>query len=772
MPSTLAERLAAQAQLARQADAVASGDIAWTQPRADILSSWTRCTSSGLDLARPPEIQVVSTAELARRRDELDFVRRLALAELETLQHQIAGSNFLLAFADREGVILDLYADQRFAMSGKGDDIRVGSCWSEAARGTNGLGTALASGRTIAVTGPEHYFLDLRHVSCTASPVRDASGAVVGVLDASSYFDSRQRHTQALVQMSASQIENRLLMHQMRSDWVLAIHPRPEFLGTLSAGLLAFDASGQLRAANERARAQLSGLTLDTQTRFEELFREPFEHVLGRLRRQAVGTELRLCDALGSVLHARCVSDPASATPTTRVATPRSSRAGQTTIDAVRPAGQLRGISLPHGAAATPATTQLATPPQLAPTRRLGRLASTHEHLRDFVIDDAQVQEALELVGAAVRLQAPILIRGESGSGKEMLARHAHAVSGRRGEFVAVNCAALPAELFEAELFGYVGGAYTGARREGDVGLIVSADGGTLLLDEIRELSPTAQAALLRFLDDQQVRPVGGHNLRKVDVQLLAATHADLEAEVAARRFRADLFYRLHTVAVTLPPLRQRSDLAAVVDLMLLRLDRHASISAAALARLRQERWPGNFRELRAVLTRALLRCDDRHIELHDLERVLGPALSSASLANNMADGRAGQITTRSHHLRHTPRESSQPRRAASLFKSPALPPATPAGAQSPVSSSPSSSLCLAGTAAASGDAASPSRSSSTPSSLSAPMPTPMSALQLGATSAVLDEYTRNGGSVSQTSRTLGISRTTVYRHLRLAGAT
>ncbi|MEY2689893.1 MAG: hypothetical protein RL375_4093, partial [Pseudomonadota bacterium] len=652
---------------------------------------------------------------------------RLALAELETLQQQISGSNFLLAFADREGVILDLYADQRFAMSGNGEDIMLGSRWTEAARGTNGLGTALATGRAVAVTGPEHYFIDLRHVSCTASPVRDAHGQVVGVLDASSYIESRQRHTQALVQMSASQIENRLLMHQMRSDWVLAIHPRPEFLGTLSAGLLAFDASGQLRAANERARILLSGLTLDRQTRFEELFREPFEHVLGRLRRKAVGTELRLCDALGSVLHARCVSDAPTAAPTARVPTSRSGRGMLPPAETASPAARLQGIPLPHGAAAPrPADRTTAhTSPAVAPARP-SRISHTHDHLRDFVVDDPQVQEALDLVSAAVRLQAPILIRGESGSGKEMLARHAHAVSGRRGEFVAVNCAALPTELFEAELFGYVGGAYTGARREGDVGLIVSADGGTLLLDEIRELGPTAQAALLRFLDDQQVRPVGGHSLRKVDVQLLAATHADLEAEVAARRFRADLFYRLHTVAVAVPPLRQRNDLAAVVDQMLCRLDRHASISAAALNRLRQERWPGNFRELRAVLTRALLRCDDRHIDLPDLARVLGPYPTAPSLATK-TDERSDQITTRGLDAKGGARAGgSPPRRVLSTSPAP-----RPSGAA----------------------------------------PTALSALQLGATSAVMDEYTRNGGSVSQTSRNLGISRTTVYRHLRLAGA-
>src|SRR6187455_756002 len=223
-------------------------------PGAEILDSWVRCMNAGLDSAAAMTVQVVDGSDLQRRRERAEVVRRLAQAELETLAQQIAGSNFLLAFADRDGVILDLYADNRFSMSGSNAGIVAGSCWSEALCGTNGLGTALASGHSVAVTGLEHYFLKLGEISCTGTPVHDARGDVVGVLDASSYFESRQRHTQALVQMAATHIENGLLAHQMRSRWLLAIHPRPEFLGTLSAGLLAFDDAGCLLALNGRGR--------------------------------------------------------------------------------------------------------------------------------------------------------------------------------------------------------------------------------------------------------------------------------------------------------------------------------------------------------------------------------------------------------------------------------------------------------------------------------------------------------------------------------------
>lgn len=550
-------------------------------PADDIVDSWVRCHEAGLQWHAAPRIPVVDDTQLHERRGRAEFVRRLARAELETLSQQIAGSNFLLAFADPDGVILDCYADNRFRMSGSGAGIVAGSQWREEIAGTNGLGTALALGRPVAVTGLEHYHLDLGGISCTAAPVRDAAGTVVGVLDASSYFESRQRHTQALVQMAATHIENGLLAHQVRGHLLLAIHPRPEFLHTLSAGLLAFDEGGRLVAANLRARQLLQGLDASTGAPFEALFGEPFDPFAARAER---GGEQRLRDLLGSSLVASCVARPRRVLP------------------------------------APPALARAATPVPMPTPMPAPEPA-----------EDPAVAETYRLAEQALRLAVPVLIHGETGSGKEVLARHLHTVSGRRGAFVAVNCGALPDELVEAELFGYVGGAFTGARREGSPGLIASAHGGTLLLDELGELPLPLQAALLRFLDDREVRPVGGTRTRTVDVQLLAATHTDLDAAVAEGRFRADLLYRLNTVAVRLPPLRARRDFAAGARRVLAQLDPAAALDEGALARLARHPWPGNFRELRAVLTRALLQAGaGRRLGEADVQRVL-PALPVAA---------------------------------------------------------------------------------------------------------------------------------------------
>lgn len=615
--------------------------VAADDPPTDILDSWARCLQQGLDFERPLPLIVVEDADLRRRRERAGRVRQLALVELETLMQQIAGSSFLLAFADAEGVVLDRYADQRFVTSTAGEGIPAGSLWTEQAAGTNGLGTALACGRPVAVNGPEHFFGQFSHIACTAAPIRDADGDVIGALDASCCFDSRQRHTQALVQMAAAHIENVLLAEQRRQHWVLALHPRPEFVGTLSAGLLAFDGEGRLSAFNGRAVGLLSGLAVRRGAAFEQLFNEPFDRFLGRLRAEGA---TRLRDAMNSVLAVACVQPGEAVGRVLAAATPAA---------VVQAAGGRVGAALPvHEApAALPAAVE--------------------------GDQDPAVLQAQALVAAAVRRQLPILIQGETGTGKELLARHAHQASGRSGAFVPVNCGAVPAELFEAELFGYVGGAFTGARRQGQAGLLAGAHGGTLLLDEVGELPLPLQAALLRFLDDGLLRPVGGRQLKPVDVQVLAATHVDLEAAVAQGRFRADLLYRLNTVAVKLPPLRLRSDFAAVATRLLQALQPDAQLQPAALQRLARHAWPGNFRELRACLARVLLTHPTGHITVADVDAVL-----------------------------------------------PALPPAAEHG---------------------------PSQ------------------LQRGATEAVLAEF-RRCGSVSRTARCLGISRTTVYRHLRGAG--
>jgi two-component system response regulator AtoC len=232
---------------------------------------------------------------------------------------------------------------------------------------------------------------------------------------------------------------------------------------------------------------------------------------------------------------------------------------------------------------------------------------------RPIVAASAPMIGVLELIERAAEYKATVLLTGESGTGKEVLARAIHAQSPRRAEaFVAVNCGAIPEALLESELFGHVRGAFTGADRTRR-GLFVEADGGSLFLDEVGELPLLLQVKLLRALQEEEVRPLGDSKSRRVDVRVIAATARDLEAEVAAGRFREDLFYRINVLHVHVPALRERrEDVPLLVDHFLARF-REAlgrpvrTVTDDALEHLVAYSWPGNVRELENVIERAVI---------------------------------------------------------------------------------------------------------------------------------------------------------------------
>src|SRR5690606_34007695 len=245
------------------------------------------------------------------------------------------------------------------------------------------------------------------------------------------------------------------------------------------------------------------------------------------------------------------------------------------------------------------------------------RSARNRVTLQTLATGDAGLQLALDRCAKVVGRNIPILIQGEFGSGKELLARACHNSGPRAdGPFVAVNCAAIPENLIESELFGYVGGAFTGARKEGAIGRIQQAHGGTLFLDEIGDMPLAMQARLLRVLQERCVQPVGANAPVAVDIALLCATHRVLSDSVKAGRFREDLYYRVNGLTAQLPPLRERTDLHPIVRRLLDGSRHHPeptriSVAAETMAILEAYAWPGNIRQLQNVLEVALALLDD-----------------------------------------------------------------------------------------------------------------------------------------------------------------
>ncbi len=526
----------------------------------DISDSWTRSLSHGIDpLARPEGFVQTDKAFADIRSQHADLIR-FARPELEVLFDQIAGSNFMIALGAPDGVVLDTLTDSQFGDSEAGRAVIPGSVWTEEMRGTNALGLCIATGRPAQVYGGEHFLRAHQDVSCISAPIFDGRGNLAGVLDASSGSTVRQQHTAALVQMSASNIENSLIRSGHDRRIVVVFHPRPEYLATLSVGMLVLDDDFRIHAVNRKGLHFLTGFGPLIGTGFAQVFETDFATLVRRL---LTGETLRVRDRMGSAVSMRCVAN--------RATFAMAGRGG------------------------------IARAKNDSPSPNL---------FRDVLIDDPGLRRALATLPAAAQRGAVITVVGETGTGKEVTARLAHAAAARTGDFVAVDPRSLSGDV-EASLFG---------QSDAEPGLLARAERGTLYLDEVTALPPVVQAALIRVLDVGEYRRVGESQVRKTDALIVVSSSRPLADAVADGQLRADLRFRLEGYLLILPPLRERSDFAALVLRFLAASDRKLRIRSSALARLAAYDWPGNIHELRGVLARAETRCSGDELDVDDLD--------------------------------------------------------------------------------------------------------------------------------------------------------
>lgn len=549
-----------------------------------IARSWRRCLEQyHLDPSRLHAPCVMERPRLNERRERLERIIAIARWQMNSLHQQLGGSDHAILLTDTQGVVIDSLARDAERADFQRAGLWLGAVWDEATEGTNGVGTCLVERQPLTIRRDAHFHGRHTGLTCSASLILDPCGEPLAVLNVSTCRDEptgrNNYQTMALTSLSAKLIEDAYFVQTCNGRRLLRLHARPEYLGMLSEGLLAFDERGRIEALNEAALSLL-GETREALLgrRLEHLFELSVERLLDPLPGETAGC-LALRTRDGRLLHGQ-LARPAPATKPSR-----------------------GNSQAPSGAAG----------PCLA---------------------DPRLHEAFGRACRVLERDVPVLLHGETGTGKDAFAAALHRAGSRASKpFVAINCAAIPESLIESELFGYRSGSFTGAHKDGMTGKLLQADGGILFLDEIGDMPLAMQTRLLRVLESRQVQPLGAAQALPLDVRLVSASHRDLPAMIAEGTFREDLYYRLAGLQITLPPLRERSDKAELIEQLLSEEAAGEPLRLAPEARqaLLVQPWPGNVRQLRTLLRALVALAEDGRIELEDV-RAVQPELSVAPL--------------------------------------------------------------------------------------------------------------------------------------------
>ena len=546
-----------------------------------IESSHQRSRMAGVAVSQVFPFEIASNQALQTLLKKNQALLETTLPIAQQLLDAIADSGFLIILTDSNGYILHVMGDNNVTRVCASLKMIEGACMSEQSIGTNAMGTALFLDQAVQISASEHFVEVYRQWTCSAAPIHDPDGMLIGSLNMTGSQEKVHPHTLALVIAAVKAIENNLKNISIHKQLLESNQYAFTLMNNLVFGVFAIDLNDEIHWVNDTACRHLNIRRLQLIGRpISELFK-PWDSIRRRvlLGESYVDEEGQLKTNNGNekfMLNIYPINTPE---------------------------GEILGYML-----------------TFRELRRMLNLVNKYSgsHAR-FTFDDiigssTAISELVQYARKIAQSPSSILITGESGTGKEVFAQAIHNASNRRdAAFVAINCGAISPTLIESELFGYEDGAFTGARKGGRAGKFELADKGTLFLDEIGEMHIEMQVKLLRTIQEGCVTRIGGDKEIKTDVRIIAATNKNLSEEVKKGRFRLDLYYRLNVVPLRIPPLRQRQeDIKALVRFFLKQKAVELSkripyISPMLNEKIEKHPWPGNIRELENFIEKTVL---------------------------------------------------------------------------------------------------------------------------------------------------------------------
>lgn len=536
-----------------------------------IKKSHERSEQYGVEKGRMFPTKILKGEEASNNIRQNEELIRTSGTFIKSLYDFLRDSGFVIVLTDRDGCILSIIGDDEILKAAKKMNMVIGAYMDEKNIGTNAMGTAIKEDVPIQISAKEHFITAYHKWTCSAAPVHDFEGNIIGTLNLTGNSDLVHPHTLGLVVAAVRSIENQIKIDRTSKYLNEAYSYMKAIMNSFSYGIFAVDLLGNIKSVNETACAMISIQK---------------ENTIDRSMNEIINS---WNDISNLVLSNKIYRDEE-----VNISINNKGRFLLSVYDIKDDDEKIIGMVV-----------------TIKEMQSIYNLVNKYTGMRarytfnNLIGNSDEIRRVIEYGKAVAFSPSTILITGESGTGKEVLAQSIHNFGDRKDAgFVAINCGAIPKNLIESELFGYDDGAFTGAKKGGHPGKFELANGGTLFLDEIGEMPIDMQVSLLRVIQEGCITRIGGNKYIPINVRIIAATNKDLKNEIEKGNFRKDLFYRLSVIPIVIPPLRERKDdielyIKYFLQIKSLKLNKSViDLNSTIYKQMMDYDWPGNIREL------------------------------------------------------------------------------------------------------------------------------------------------------------------------------